>query len=84
MQEIAHRPQNYHPDDVPAGLDPIRHRIILTHFFGLDPVDFDSPRYSRRCDVVYFELRRSWWRLHRQGVVLPAEAGVISIEGGTL
>ncbi len=28
------------------------------------------------------EVRRAWWRLRRQGVVLPAERRVIVIAGG--
>ncbi len=82
MSTIPLPESQHHQHDVPADFDASAHPIIAEHWFGVDPLDFDPPHWSRRCPVVDVELRRMYWRLHRHGVVLPAEAGVILFEGG--
>ncbi len=52
--------------DPPPDLDPETHRIIATHFFGIELRD----------------VRETWWELARQGYPPPAEAEVIILDGG--
>ena len=51
---------------LPPDLDPETHRIIATHFFGIELRD----------------VRETWWELARQGYPPVPEKDVILIEGG--
>ena len=69
MHIISKCPASSRPDpniSLPADLDPEINPIIARHFFGVDLRD----------------VRETWWSFARQGVELPAERGVIVIEGG--
>ncbi len=52
--------------DLPPDLNPETHRIIATHFYGVDLSD----------------VRQTWWGLARQGYPPTAEPGVILLAGG--
>ena len=40
------------------------------------------PEFERLDDQVRAEVRALWWRMRRRGVDLPAERGVIVVDGG--
>ena len=50
---------------------------------GHQECDYMPWPWSRRCPVVRAELRRMWFQLRQQGIYLPAERGLILIDGGT-
>jgi hypothetical protein len=52
--------------DPPPDLDPKTHRIIAQHYFGVD----------------LRAVRETWWSFAREGVELPAQKGVILLDGG--
>ena len=52
--------------DIPPDLDPETHRIIATHFYGVD----------------LREVREVFWNQFRLGYRLPAQSDVIVITGG--
>ena len=52
--------------DLPANFDPDLNPILARHWFRIDPQ----------------ELGDMWWRQLRLGHRLPAEPGVIPIDGG--
>ncbi len=52
--------------DIPPDLDPETHRIIATHFYGVDLRD----------------VREVFWNQFRHGYRLPAQSDVIVIAGG--
>ncbi len=55
------------PDvSLPPNLDPETHRIIATHFYGVD----------------LREVREVFWNQFRLGYRLPAQSDVIVIAGG--
>ena len=54
------------PDLPPPDFDPDLHPILARHWFGIYPHGVSA----------------LWWSLTKQGVELPAEHGVILIEGG--
>ncbi len=47
MQQIARRNFRNKPlPNVPSGLDPDRHRIILVHYLGIDPAELRLQRLA--------------------------------------
>jgi hypothetical protein len=52
--------------DLPPGFDAALHPILAVHWFGVHPHGVSA----------------LWWSLTRQGVDLPAEPGIILLDGG--
>ena len=52
--------------DLPPDLNPETHRIIATHFYGVDLSD----------------VRQIFWNQARPGYRLPAESNIIILRGG--
>jgi hypothetical protein len=44
--------------------------------------DYDIQPFVTLGDAAHQALTALWWRLHRSGLSLPAERGVILINGG--
>lgn len=53
-------------DEIPADFDPDEHPIIDPHYLGLVPSG----------------VREVWWSISTKGPRLPAEPGVILLDGG--
>ena len=49
MKPITHcNSRNKFPLNVPSGLDPVQHRIILQHVYGIDPAELRLQRQAER------------------------------------
>ena len=44
--------------------------------------DLDLANHGQLDRVEQQDLRRIWWRFHRLGIQLPAERGLIVLDGG--
>ena len=67
--------------NIPEDFDPAECPILARHWFGVPP-PFAPSTFARIDDIASAEVRRLYWRLRAQGVELPAERGMILIDGG--
>ena len=86
--EPADRPR---PANLPADFVPERYPIISRHWFGVEPIAKALPDVIE-APIATFVPRRMYegelglvvglyWRLRREGLQLPAERGVILLDG---
>lgn len=73
------------PDDATAIIREIAFHRHVDHLHRRNPIAFTP--WSVWCDPnldneIRTNLRRLWWQFRREGVRLPAEHGVIMIDGG--
>ncbi len=57
-------------------------RRLLSYLNDADQAEALAYGFGVPPEPALTEVRRAWWRLRRQGVVLPAERRVIVIAGG--